>query len=87
VDRLDRAGLPVWQQAGGLGWDNVTVASNNNRTIHQFYDQSIVTEIASLQTAVGTQRFREREWRANAFTHYRFTEGWRRGFSIGGGVR
>lgn len=79
--------LPVWREAGGLGWDNVTVSSTNNRTIHQYYDQNIVTEIASLQTAVGTQRFREREWRSNLFTNYRFTEGWRKGLSVGGGVR
>lgn len=79
--------LPVWQQAGGLGWDNVTLSSTNNRTIHQYYDQQIVTEIASLQMAVGTQRFREREWRSNLFTNYRFAEGWRKGLNIGGGVR
>ncbi len=79
--------LPVWREAGGLGWDNVTVSSSNNRTIHQYYDQSIVPEIASLQTAVGTQRFREREWRSNAFTNYRFTSGWAKGLNVGGGVR
>lgn len=79
--------LPVWQDAGGLGWDRVTVSSSDNRTIRRFYEEAIVTEIASLQTAVGTQRFREREWRSNFFTNYRFVSGWRKGLSLGGGVR
>jgi iron complex outermembrane recepter protein len=79
--------LPVWREAGGLGWDNVTITSTNSRTIRQHYEQNIVTEIASLQMAVGTQRFREREWRSNLFTNYRFAEGWRKGLSLGGGAR
>ncbi len=79
--------LPVWREAGGLGWDQVAISSSDNRTIRRYYEESIVTEIASLQTAVGTQRFREREWRSNLFTNYRFTTGWRKGFSLGGGVR
>jgi hypothetical protein len=79
--------LPEWQKAGGLGWDRVTVSSNDNRTIQQYYNQAIVPEIASLQLATGTQRFRQREWRANMFTNYRFESGWRKGLSVGGGVR
>lgn len=79
--------LPTWREAGGLGWDKVTVSSNDNRTIEQYYNQQILTEITSLQLATGTQRFRQREWRANLFTNYRFEGGWRKGLSLGGGVR
>ncbi len=79
--------LPVWREAGGLGWDRVTVSSSDNRTIHQYYDQTILSEITSLQVATGIQRFRQREWRSNLFTNYRFEGGWRRGLSLGGGVR
>lgn len=79
--------LPTWQQAGGLGWDNVTLASNDSRTIHQFYDQVVDPQIKTLQLASGIQRYRERPWRANFFTNYRFTDGWRKGLSFGGGMR
>lgn len=79
--------LPVWRDAGGLGWENVAVSSSDSRTIEQYYNQSVLTEITSLQLATGTQRFRQREWRANMFTNYRFEGGWRKGLSIGGGVR
>jgi hypothetical protein len=44
-------------------------------------------QIRTLQMASGIQRYRERPWRANLFTNYRCTEGWRKGFSFGGGVR
>lgn len=79
--------LPVWRTAGGLGWDKVAVSSSDNRTIEQYYNQAILPEITSLQLATGTQRFRQREWRANVFTNYRFEGGWRKGLSVGGGVR
>jgi hypothetical protein len=79
--------LPVWREAGGLGWSNVAVSSSDSRTIEQYYNQSILTEITSLELATGTQRFRQREWRANMFTNYRFNGGWRKGLSLGGGVR
>ena len=79
--------LPVWQDAGGLGWDNVTVSSTESRTIHQYYDQVIVPQIVTQQFAIGNLRFREREWRANAFTNYSFTRGRLKGLNLGGGVR
>jgi hypothetical protein len=79
--------LPVWTDAGGLGWDNVTINSSSALTIHQHYDQQIATAIASLSAATGAFKSREREWRANAFTNYRFTEGRLKGLNVGGGIR
>lgn len=79
--------LPVWQDAGGLGWDNVTIDSTSTETIHQFYDRQIVPQAAAQRLATGVVRLREREWRANAFTNYRFTSGLLKGFNLGGGVR
>lgn len=78
---------PVWQDAGGLGWDNVTISSSDSRSIHEYYDTVILPQIASQQSAVGLTRFREREWRANLFTNYRFTKGRVKGLNLGGGVR
>jgi outer membrane receptor for monomeric catechols len=79
--------LPVWESAGGRGWDNVTLSSTDSRSIHQYYDQVIVPQITAQKLANGVLRFREREWRANVFTNYRFKTGRLNGFNVGGGVR
>lgn len=79
--------LPVWQDAGGLGWDNVTISSTDARTLHEYYDQLIVPQATAQNLSIGTLRFREREWRANAFTNYRFTRGALKGLNLGGGIR
>lgn len=79
--------LPVWRDAGGRGWDNVTITSTSALTIHQHYDQQIATTIASLSAASGAFKSREREWRANAFTNYRFTADRWKGLNLGGGIR
>jgi iron complex outermembrane receptor protein len=79
--------LPVWKDAGGLGWDKVTISSTDSRSIHEYYDTVILPQIASQQSALGLMRFREREWRANFFTNYRFTQERLKGLNLGGGVR
>ncbi|MDO8545382.1 MAG: hypothetical protein Q7S40_33490 [Opitutaceae bacterium] len=79
--------LPVWQSAGGLGWDNVTVSPTDSRTLHQYYDQIVVPTAVSLEAAKGVERFRERKWRANLFTSYRFTSERLKGVRVGGGAR
>lgn len=79
--------LPVWQQFGGLGWDRVNISGNDPRTVHQFYDQEVATEIVRSQLRNNLPRFRQREWRASLFTNYRLTQGRLRGLNVGGGVR
>jgi hypothetical protein len=79
--------LPVWQQFGGLGWDRVAISPTDPRTVHQYYDQEVATEILSSQLRNNLPRFRQREWRGSFFTNYRFTEGWTKGLNVGGGVR
>lgn len=78
--------LPVWQDAGGLGWENVTLTSSSSQTIEEYYNETILPQIVSQQTVLGQFRFREREWRANLFTSYHFT-GKLKGLTTGGGVR
>ena len=79
--------LPVWQSFGGLGWDNVTISPTDSRTVHQYYDQDVAAEILRDQLRNALPRFRQRVWRANLFTNYRFTEGGLKGLNLGGGVR
>ncbi|MDO8540269.1 MAG: hypothetical protein Q7S40_07485 [Opitutaceae bacterium] len=79
--------LPVWQQFGGLGWDNVTITPTDPRTVHQYYDQDVAAQILEDQLRNALPRFRQRIWRANLFTNYRFTESWLKGLNVGGGVR
>ena len=79
--------LPVWQQFGGLGWDNVTISPTDSRTVRQFYEQDIAAEIVRSRLRNNLPRFRQREWRSSLFTNYRFNEGTLKGLNIGGGVR
>jgi hypothetical protein len=79
--------LPVWQEFGGLGWENVTISPTDSRTVRQFYEQAIATEIVRSQLRNNLPRFRQREWRGSLFTNYRFTEGTLKGLNVGGGVR
>jgi len=78
---------PVWQQFGGLGWDNVAISTTDPRTVHQYYDQMIVAEAARQRQRDNLPRFRQREWRASLFSNYRFNEGALKGLNVGGGVR
>ncbi len=79
--------LPVWQGFGGLGWDNVAITATDPRTVRQYYDQEIATEIVRSQLRNNLPRFRQREWRASLFSNYRIAEGALRGLNLGGGVR
>ncbi len=79
--------LPVWQQFGGLGWDNVAISTTDPRSVHVYYEDEIVREVLRSEIRNNLPRFRQREWRANFFTNYRFTEGFMKGFNLGGGVR
>jgi len=79
--------LPVWTNAGGLGWDNITITPTDTLSIRQYYTQIIAPEIASNRARDNLPRFRQREYRANLFTNYRFTEAALKGFSVGGGAR
>ncbi len=79
--------LPVWQQFGGLGWDNVAITPTDPRTVHQYYDQDVAAEILRDKLRNALPRFRQRIWRANLFTNYRFSEGETKGLNVGGGVR
>ena len=79
--------LPVWQQFGGLGWDQVAISTTDARTVHQFYDEDIATEILRDQLRNGLPRFRQRMWRGSLFTNYRFTEGRLKALNVGGGLR
>jgi outer membrane receptor protein involved in Fe transport len=79
--------LPVWQQFGGLGWQNVAISASDARTVQQYYDAEILREVLRSELRNDLPRFRQREWRANAFTNYRFTEGVVKGLNVGGGVR
>ena len=79
--------LPVWQQFGGLGWDNVAISTSDPRTVHQYYDQQIAAEILRQKLRNNLPRFRQREWRASLFTNYRVREGVLKGLNFGGGVR
>ena len=79
--------LPVWRDFGGLGWDKVAISPTDSRTVHQYFDQDVATQILEDQLRNALPRFRQRQWRANLFTNYRFTEGFGRGLNIGGGVR
>ncbi len=79
--------LPVWKEAGGLGWDRVTISPTDSRSIHEYYDTVILPQSAAQQSALGLMRFREREWRANFFTNYRFLQERLKGVNVGGGVR
>jgi outer membrane receptor protein involved in Fe transport len=79
--------LPVWQQFGGLGWDNVAISTTDPRTVHQYYDQEVAAEILRSQLRNNLPRFRQREWRASVFTNYRVSEGWMKGLNVGGGMR
>jgi iron complex outermembrane recepter protein len=79
--------LPVWQQFGGLGWDNVTITPSDPRTVHQFYDSDVAAEILTNQLRNNLPRFRQRDWRGTLFTNYRFSEGRIKGLNVGGGVR
>lgn len=79
--------LPVWQDAGGLGWDNIVVVDDGTRTIQEYYNEVITPQIEELEDVDGLPRFRQREWRVNIFTNYEFTEGALKGFSLGSGLR
>lgn len=79
--------LPVWQQFGGLGWDNVAISPTDPRTVRQYYEQEIAAEIVRSELRDNLPRFRQREWRASMFTNYSFTDGLLKNFRVGGGVR
>lgn len=79
--------LPTWQSFGGLGWQNVAISDSDPRTVQQYYDAEILREILRSELRNDLPRFRQREWRANMFTNYRFDEGIIKGLSLGGGVR
>lgn len=79
--------LPVWQDAGGLGWDQIVVVDDGTRTIQEYYNEVITPQIEELENVDGLPRFRQRAWRANVFTNYEFTDGALKGFSLGTGVR
>lgn len=79
--------LPVWRDAGGLGWENVTMSESDPQTIQDYYDTVLKREMITLGTYSGEDRFRQRRWRASFFTNYKFQEGSLRGFNVGGGVR
>jgi iron complex outermembrane receptor protein len=79
--------LPVWQSFGGLGWDRVAISTTDSRTVHQFYDQDVATEIVRSQLRNNLPRYRQREWRGSLFSNYRFTEGPLKRLNLGGGLR
>ncbi|MES2692595.1 MAG: hypothetical protein V4773_03910 [Verrucomicrobiota bacterium] len=79
--------LPVWQQFGGLGWQNVAISQTNAQTVQQYYDAEVLREVLRSELRNDLPRFRQREWRANAFTNYRFSEGALKGLNLGGGIR
>lgn len=79
--------LSTWQDFGGLGWDNVTIADNDPRTVHQFYEEDVAAEILRSELRNNLPRFRQREWRGSFFTNYRFREGVLKGLNVGGGLR
>ncbi|HUR56278.1 MAG TPA: hypothetical protein VM029_01110 [Opitutaceae bacterium] len=79
--------LATWQSFGGLGWDRVAISTSDPRTVHQYYDQEIATEIVRSQLRNDLPRFRQREWRGSLFTNYRVSEGRLKGLNFGGGVR
>lgn len=79
--------LPVWQQFGGLGWDNVAISTTDPRTVHQYYDQEVAAQILEDQLRNALPRFRQRQWRGSLFTNYRVGEGRLKGWNLGGGVR
>lgn len=79
--------LPVWQQFGGLGWDSVAISATDPRTVHQYYDQEVASEILRSQLRNDLPRFRQREWRGSVFTSYRVSEGLLKGLNAGGGLR
>jgi iron complex outermembrane recepter protein len=79
--------LAVWQSFGGLGWQNVAISDSDPRTVQQYYDAEILREVLRSELRNDLPRFRQREWRANVFTNYRFTEGFIKGLNLGGGVR
>ncbi len=79
--------LPVWQQFGGLGWNNVAISDTDPRTVRQYYEQEIAAQILEDQLRNALPRFRQRQWRGSLFTNYRVSEGWLKGLNLGGGVR
>jgi hypothetical protein len=79
--------LPVWRQFGGLGWDNVAISATDPRTVHQYYDQDVASQILEDQLRNNLPRFRQRQWRGSLFSNYRFAEGWAKGLNLGGGLR
>lgn len=79
--------VPVWQDAGGLGWSNVTISPTDSRSIRQYYNDVVLAEMESNRIRNNLLRFRQREWRSTLFTNYRFTSEPLKGFSVGGGVR
>lgn len=79
--------LPVWQDAGGLGWSNVTISPTDNRSLQRYYQEVVLAEIESNRIRNNLLRFRQREWRGSLFTNYRFTQEPLKGFSLGGGAR
>ena len=79
--------LPVWQNAGGLGWANVTVSPTDSRSLRDYYTNVILPEATSLELLSGQDRFRQRPWRTSLFTNRRFDTGPLKGFGLGGGFR
>jgi outer membrane receptor protein involved in Fe transport len=79
--------LAAWQQFGGLGWDRVAISGSDPRTVHEYYDQEVASEVIRSQLRNNLPRFRQREWRASLFTNYRLVEGRLKGLNLGGGVR
>jgi outer membrane receptor protein involved in Fe transport len=79
--------LPVWQQFGGLGWDKVAISPTDPRTVKQFYEQDVLTEVVRSQLRNNLPRYRQREWRTSLFTSYRFSSGSLKGLNVGGGAR
>ncbi len=79
--------LATWQSFGGLGWNNVPISTTDPRTVHEYYDDAIATEIVRSELRNNLPRYRQREWRGSVFTNYRFSESFLKGLNLGGGVR
>lgn len=95
VNFLTQGGTPVrlsdfWSGFGynsNVRLSNSTSANPSWVSTQGYYESAILSEINVAKALQGKTVPNERQWSFNVITNYAFESGWRKGFTVGGGVR
>ncbi len=77
---------PTWRTFG-RGWDVETISATSSMTVHQYYDNWAAAYRDPLLATNGRIVNNQRKWRANLLVSHDFTQGFMKGWSLGGGGR